>query len=444
MNNNYTEHFLVNINSSDLPGWFSFIIITLIILLIVKKNPTTKNFLLTALFLRSLCVIIDQYFYYLPGSMMDGWTFEHIAFDYSQNYGFTIIYSLFDGSSYFLSKLVSILYTLLETRSPMMANMISVGVGTAAVYLIYYLTLIIWGRDAALKAGWFATFFPTLVLYSAIMMREIYVVFFTTYALIGCVSFINNKKFIHFAKSIIGFFGAALFHGPVILGLFVFLLYIFFTTIRENNYFLRFKKKKLFLIFIIPLYIIPIISFFLGHYSIPKIGNINNLGDIKINDLTIDNKKNHLSIDYIKDRIVWKIQKATRSTFDDGSGSEFPSWTIPENLKEITYLTPVRMLYFLYAPFPWDIKNFSHMIGLFDVIFYIYLSTCILFNLKTLFKNPKTRFLILILLVYILIYSFGVGNFGTSIRHRAKFVEIFIVLAAPIMKKINFKRFRFD
>ena len=33
-------------------------------------------------------------------------------------------------------------------------------------------------------------------------------------------------------------------------------------------------------------------------------------------------------------------------------------------------------------------------------------------------------------------FSIGVGNFGTSVRHKAKFVFIFALLAAPLIKKI--------
>lgn len=432
--NTISEHLLVNLNSQDLPGWITLLAIILITFLFVKKNPQTKNLLFVALFLRSFLVITDQYFFALPGSMMDGWTFEHIALDYSQRLGFSIIYQLLDGSSYFLSKIISILYTITDTRSPMMANMISVGVGTATVQLIYRLSFILWGGRVALKAGWFAVFFPSLILYSAIMMREIYVVFFTSYALISCVNFIDKKKFIYFIKSFFGFFGAALFHGPMILGFFIFLVYIFFSLLKENNYFIRFKKKNIYKLLLLPLFLLPIVTYLMGYYSIPKLGNINNFGDLK--------SENQSKVTNIKDRLIWKINKATRSTFNSNSGSQFPSWTVPENMAEIIYLTPIRIFYFLYAPFPWDVKRLSHLMGLFDVIFYLYLSICILRNRKILFENPKTRFLIIILAFYVTVYSFGVGNFGTSIRHRVKFAEILIAIAAPLIIRIKFSKIR--
>ena len=432
-----SEHFLVNANSETVSGWSTLLIITLIIIWIARKNPETKNFLFVALFVRSFALIIDQYLFPLPGSMMDGWSFEHKAMDFSQKYGFSIIYQLDVGSSYFLSVLMSILYTLLDTRSPMMLNAVSVGIGTGSVYLIYRLAFILWGSHAAIKAGWLAALLPSLILYSAIMMREIYVVFFITYALINCVNFINKNKIIYFIKLSFGFFIGSLFHGPIIVGLLFFLIYMFFIILKKNNYFLRFKKKNIYLLFLLPIFLLPVLAYLLGFYAIPKLGNINNLGALKNED-----QKLTQSFQNIKERLIWKIGKATKGSYGLKTGAQFPSWTVPENMIEIIYLTPIRIGYFLYAPFPWDIKRSSHLMGLLDGIFYIYLSFCILRNRKALYKNPQTRFLIIILIMFLTIYSFGVGNFGTSIRHRVKFIGIFIAIAAPLIARIKLKKIK--
>ena len=413
----------------NLLGWLALLLLFWGTFLVCKKNPKTKNFLFVALFLRSLCVILDQYLITLPDSTGDAWVFERKAFFFSQEYGASIILKFLEPDAYFISKFSSIFYLLLG-RSDMMAKMISVGFGTAAVFLIYRLTLILWGSGAALKAGWFAALFPSLILYSSLILREVYVLFFLTYALIACVEFIDKNKFIHFIQSLFGFFITALFHGPMILGLFIFLIYVFFIILKQNNYFLRFKKKNIYLIFLLPIFLIPIVAFFKGYYSIPKIGNIKNFGNI-----SLANKGN---LNSLEQRLIWKIEKATRSSDDNNSGAAYPSWTKPKDIKEIIYLTPIRMVYFLYAPFPWDLKRFKHLIGLFDAILYIYLSFCILKNRKILYENPQTRFLMIILITYVFVYSFGVGNFGSGIRHRLKFIAIFLAIAAPKIARIKF------
>ena len=420
--------------SEDLLGWLTLLLVISITALIARKHPKTSNFIFVALILRSLAVIFDEYFFYLPGSRMDAWTFEQFAFRYSENYGLDIFSQMFNGDSYFLSKIISIFYTLLD-RSPMMAKMFSVGFGTTTVFLIYRLTLIIWGSRTALKIGWFAAFFPSLVLYSAVIMREIYIIFFLTYALISCVNFIDKYKFIYFLKSSFGFFMTALFHGPMILGFFIFLIYIFFLILKKNNYFIRFKKKNIYFIFLLPLILVPIITFFLGYYEIPKIGHFNNIGDLK--------KEDQKKVSSLKDRLLWKMDKAQiQCAYWKECKASYPFWIVPKDFNEMIYLTPVRMFYFLYSPFPWDIKKPSHLIGLVESIFYIYLSICIFRNWKILFVNPQTRFLIMIFIMYIFVFSFGVGNFGTSIRHRLKFIGILLAIAAPKIARIKLSKIK--
>ena len=68
----------------NLLGWFTLLVIILGTILISKKYPNTKNFLFIALFLRSIFVILDQYFISLPDSTGDAYVFEQKAFLYSK------------------------------------------------------------------------------------------------------------------------------------------------------------------------------------------------------------------------------------------------------------------------------------------------------------------------------------------------------------------------
>lgn len=404
------------------------------ILWIVGKNPVTKNFLITALILRVLFAIIDEYFFILPSSKMDAWTYEYLAYNYSQEYGLNIFSILFNGDSYFLSKLISIFYTLFE-RSSLMANMLSVVFGTLAVFLVYRLTFNLWGERAALKAGWFITLFPTSILFSSIVMREIYIVFFLTYALIHCIDFLKKKRLINFLKLSVGFIFAALFHGPIFIGYLLFLSYTFIKILIENNFFIHFKKSKIYSLLVLPLLLMPLITYLLGYYSIPKLGKVDNFVFFK-EDIT------NINAEYkFGDIIIWKIKRATASTNNNELGAQFPSWTKPNNILELIYLSPIRLIYFIYSPFPWDIKRLNHLIGALDAFFYIYLTFCIIKNYKKLSRNPYLVFLAIILLGYLLIYSYGVGNFGTGIRHRFKFIIILLAIAAPSIHKFSIKNF---
>jgi len=70
-------------------------------------------------------------------------------------------------------------------------------------------------------------------------------------------------------------------------------------------------------------------------------------------------------------------------------------------------------------------------------MYLVYLIFC---NRKAIWRNPALRIILIILMVYIIVFAIGVGNFGTGIRHRSKFAMILILLAAPLIKNFIFKK----
>ena len=78
------------------------------------------------------------------------------------------------------------------------------------------------------------------------------------------------------------------------------------------------------------------------------------------------------------------------------------------------------------------------MIGLFDSALYLYLFYLIIRNFQVIWNNSALRIVLIILLVYFVAFSFGVGNFGTGIRHRSKFAIELILLAAPLIPRLIF------
>ena len=69
-----------------------------------------------------------------------------------------------------------------------------------------------------------------------------------------------------------------------------------------------------------------------------------------------------------------------------------------------------------------------------DAFLYIYLAFLIISNFS-LFRSTLNYFINIIILYFS--FAVGVGNFGTSIRHRSKFVVMFILLAAHGLHKIK-------
>ncbi|RXG63416.1 hypothetical protein ES695_17395 [Candidatus Atribacteria bacterium 1244-E10-H5-B2] len=104
----------------------------------------------------------------------------------------------------------------------------------------------------------------------------------------------------------------------------------------------------------------------------------------------------------------------------------------PNSILEIIIQSPVRMVYFLLAPFPWMISSPGQILGLIDALLYLVLVFYLMKGLKYLkkYNNPAFWAVILILLIIIGTFAWGVSNFGTAIRHRQKIVWLIIAVSS--------------
>ena len=396
----------------NLLGWLFLLIIFSFILVWSKKYPYAKNFLLLAFFLRATCVVLHQYdLITLPDSQSDAQKFEGLARDFSRNSGLSVVFSFFNTDSFLISRIISIFYTIF-VESKFIAQGISVALGTASVYLVYHLSLILWDHNSAKKAAWVMAIFPSIVLYSSLILREVYVVFFLLIALIGIVKFFENKNITSLLQVVFSFYILMFFHGPTSIGGIIFLSYLSLGLIRKQiNKFYKLKFNIL-SISLICILLIPLGLFLNNNITIPYLPSPETL----------------LNLEYFK----------IRTNLGINDTAAYPSWLVINNNYEFFTKIIFRIFYFLYSPFVWDIKNISHVIGLIDGMFYFVLTIYVLRNWRTVWANPITRFLIILFISYTIIYGLGVGNFGTGIRHRSKFVMMLIVLAAPKIHKLIF------
>ena len=118
--------------------------------------------------------------------------------------------------------------------------------------------------------------------------------------------------------------------------------------------------------------------------------------------------------------------------------ASYPEWLVVKNNIEFFYKGFFRVFYFLFSPFIWDVKGFTHLIGMLDGFLYLILFYFIFRNRKNIWKNPALRIILLILAAYLFAYGIGVSNFGSGIRHRSKFAIEIILLAGPFLPKFLF------
>jgi len=394
-------------------GLSFFLIIFLIILISTKEKTKVRNFLIIAFLLRSALVIFDHFnFIIIPESRdSDAYIFEINARQFSKNFGLLVIFNIFEFSSQFLSKIISIFYTIFG-ESKLMARSLSVALGTVSVYLVYYICLKLWDYRSAEKAAWITTFFPTLILYSSLTLREPYVVFFLLTIIISMIKLFQKNSFISFFYLVFGSYILMLLHGPLIFGSLIILSFFFLRSFTEQLVkTLELKMLKSFIIITIPSLLILII-FFNSNFQIPYVGKSQEL----------------LNFDQFSQKI---------NIYFRGSLS-YPSWLIISDIKELFFKGIIKIFYFLFGPFIWNINESKHIFGLFDGMLYILFIFYLIKNWYFIWRNQVTRILLIILASYVIIYGIGAGNFGTTIRHRSKFIVMLIILGAPMINKFVF------
>ena len=229
----------------------------------------------------------------------------------------------------------------------------------------------------------------------------------------GLYNWTRTGSFRFAILAMFGFFGSAFFHGALIIGGVFFMIILFISSLKKTFNLLINKRIDIvsfFIIFFVFFYLQMIIT---NQIYIPKIGFFN---DINLG----------LLVSELNTRVI-------------GTGS-YSEWTKIKSPEEFFYKLPIRVVFFLFSPLPWEINKLSHLIGMLDGLFYIFLVYLIFCNRKVIWNNPSLRVITIFLIGYLIMFAIGVGNFGAGIRHRSKFTVEMLLLAGPLLPSISFKK----
>ena len=399
---------------SDILGIFSLVIVTFITFYYSIKYKSLATILYVALGLRLVTILLGNSIIILPDSWGDATAFELRAWEWSQN---DIIEHLnnfpSNDRSYFLSWLLAFVYKFSD-RSLIMGQSISLLFAMGSILLAIRIANKIWNESISVKFGWILALYPTLILYSCLILRESYIWFFLLVGVYGAVCWLEDKRIKSLIISFSGFYFATLFHGGMFIGGLFFLIIVGILSmidILNKIVNLKISKKSLSILLFSVASLVYILAF---EDNIPKIKSIASLLDF--------------------DRLL--IEISNRNIND----AAFPEWTIPKTSFEFIYKAPIRIIYFLFSPFPWEVDKISHILGLIDGIFYLILFILIIKNFKPIWNNKILRIIFIILLSYLLIYGLSTGNFGTGIRHRTKFIFLVILIVLPWLPKFSLKK----
>ena len=104
---------------------------------------------------------------------------------------------------------------------------------------------------------------------------------------------------------------------------------------------------------------------------------------------------------------------------------------------DLLWQTPIRMVYFLFAPFPWMISTGSDAFGLIDSAIFALLTIHALRHRRALAGNPRIVLVLGVFGAMAMVFAIGVSNYGTALRHRNKMLPLLIasVISIPVERR---------
>lgn len=375
----------------------------------ISRYSDISKIILIAFIVRIIVMILDTYFLTLPDSGFDATGFEEGGWLWAQE-GFSNVLNKYPGNnSYFYTWLISLIYSLFG-RNIFIVKFIGIILGISSVFLGWLIAKKLWNKETAIKVGWTIALFPSLILYSVLTLREVYCSFFILLGILGLVNWIKFNSIKSLLLVFLGFYGSMYFHGALIIGGILSSMIISYYYFKRTLKLLLNLKIDIMAIFFITFTSILLILLFSGKIYIPYITTY----------------EDYPTFGWLKDTVSNRL-------IGDAS---YGNWTKINSEIELIYKIPIRIVYFLFSPFLWDISKPSHLIGVLDSALYAILIFFIFKNINIILKDPALRVILLILILYLIIYSIGVSNFGAGIRHRSKFVIEIILLAGPLIPRL--------
>jgi len=258
------------------------------------------------------------------------------------------------------------------------------------------------------KSAKFATiimlFYPSFIVYSILDMRDSLFIFLSVDALLRVTKFLNSHSYNWFVLTVEIIVLYILRTQNIYLFPAILLTYILLNTFLKIG-----LKKKIIVLFSVLVFTIILILV---------------ATKLQFTDILLD---------YINRDMRYRASFGGSSYLPD---VEYQNWY------DILRMAPVRLIYFLFGPFPWMINNSFMLFAFLETIYFTFLLLMATqkYAVKAYYQNHK---------IYLILFSYGLvglilnsiidSNFGTAIRHKLNYIFVFFIFAAISLKNYQIK-----
>jgi Dolichyl-phosphate-mannose-protein mannosyltransferase len=287
----------------------------------------------------------------------------------------------------------SLFYLFGNTQIPI--KLLNCAAGVVACRYLYFIARDLFGSSTARQAATLFTFLPSLVLWSALNIRDVWMILL--------ILFVSWKSL----QLLKGYSSMSLAQLLLAIGI--------LSTLRDY----------LFYIVALP----PIVALVIG-----RGGNfIRNFVIASIAALGIVVLMQHgLVSKSAQSRLSLEAMSRVRQEMASGAESAYAEQVdISTPTKALAFL-PLALAYFFFSPFPWQITSFLKAVTLPEMLLIYYLTPSILRGIRYAVRERlRETFQVFLLTVLLTVsYALGEGNVGTLYRHRAQAIGFYLMFAA--------------
>jgi hypothetical protein len=393
----------------DMLGMLGLIAGGAVVLFVAARSPAVALPLLAAFTLRALLALVHEYLWRLPVGG-DAATFARHAAEYAAA-GPAAVAGAFEFGSQLWTWLIAMVF-LQTGESALLIAALNVCLGSLIVWNVHALALLIWGAQPARIAAWIVALHPFAAMFSAVTLREVVVVYPLTLAALYLARWGQQQRpaALGGAVALLALSGA--FHQA---GLVVLAFMLVAVPLAWGTVLVRGRARSLVRLSLGALVMVVLAAGVLR--SGWGIDRIVRQGAYTVSALEVrqDNRAT--------DRAAYLAGMTPRSPLD------------------LVWQTPVRVVYFLFAPFPWMVRNATDAVALADAAFYLLLAVYMARRLRSRpLQTPASRTALVATLLFLATLALNTSNYGTALRHRAKVMPLLVAFAAGGMVRVASQR----
>jgi hypothetical protein len=358
--------------------------------------------------LRASLACIDALFARLPGAN-DGAGWDRVAAYFARNGIEGTFEYIGTGHNLYIWGM-SVFYALLG-RSPFLIQSINVVLGTMMIGVVYNLSLELCSDVAAARrAAWLIALFPSLIFFSSVLLREVAVSLPLLVSVLYLVRWYKTRRLGLAVAALCFLLVSMAFHSgglAVLLFAGIWLIGVWVRALLTGR--LEGVARNTVALVIG----LAVVAWVLASgFSQQKFHGLET-GDIAA----------------LSERQEGFAQG--RTAYLEGLHAT--------SAADLIWQTPIRLVYFLFAPFPWMLHTGSDAFGFVDSMLFVVLVVRVARNRKELANNPTSFMTLGVFSAMAIVFAIGVSNYGTALRHRNKMLPLLIAAAMSLPGRVRLK-----